>query len=226
VPPRTGCTGRTGLRSGACAWLQRMATNLVADVRPSSRQMRALIRLGFRDGAGGESGRLPAANGADGRGRSGCAVAAAWRSVVWVRCDPSPGNCDRDGSPTAKGCGWYIDILHTGGVETRYCHQLRHPTSPSGSMWWRESRSAWSVRRVTRPDRTCTSRSTSACSAGWYVANSRPRTRSTRCGTWPPTRARVCRGEPSVPWTPFHSWRAREVQRRDAQVPLTPKSSA
>lgn len=36
--------------------------------------------------------------------------------------------CDRDGDPTlTRGCGWYVDITHPGGIITRYCHQLVRP---------------------------------------------------------------------------------------------------
>ena len=26
-----------------------------------------------------------------------------------------------------RGCGWYVDIDHVGGIVTRYCHQLVQP---------------------------------------------------------------------------------------------------
>lgn len=52
--------------------------------------------------------------------------------VTRVRCnaigpDGSNWGCDRDGSPSVRGCGWYVDILHAGGVMTRYCHQVMPP---------------------------------------------------------------------------------------------------
>lgn len=38
-------------------------------------------------------------------------------------CDiHSGGSCDEDGSLFSSGCGWYVEILHEGGVLTRYCH--------------------------------------------------------------------------------------------------------
>jgi len=58
--------------------------------------------------------------------------AAADGVVIIVRCDAStasgdPYSCDVDGSPSIRGCGWYIDVLHAGDVITRYCHMLTRP---------------------------------------------------------------------------------------------------
>lgn len=58
--------------------------------------------------------------------------AAADGVVIMMRCDAStaggaPYSCDVDGSPSIRGCGWYIDILHAGDVVTRYCHMLSQP---------------------------------------------------------------------------------------------------
>ena len=49
-----------------------------------------------------------------------------------MRCDAHTADgtfwgCDRDGSPSIKGCGWYVDIMHANRVMTRYCHMIRHP---------------------------------------------------------------------------------------------------
>jgi murein DD-endopeptidase MepM/ murein hydrolase activator NlpD len=47
-----------------------------------------------------------------------------------VRCNvvPESHGCDQDGHPVnVKGCGWYVDIDHVGGIVTRYCHMLTHP---------------------------------------------------------------------------------------------------
>src|SRR5690606_2591136 len=57
--------------------------------------------------------------------------AAADGTVVLVACNASLNgasySCDVDGSPAVQGCGWYLDILHAGGVVTRYCHLLTRP---------------------------------------------------------------------------------------------------
>jgi murein DD-endopeptidase MepM/ murein hydrolase activator NlpD len=55
--------------------------------------------------------------------------AASTGTVVRVRCDTTPASwgCDRDGSPQIHGCGWYVDIRHTGDIYTRYCHMGQHP---------------------------------------------------------------------------------------------------
>jgi murein DD-endopeptidase MepM/ murein hydrolase activator NlpD len=31
-----------------------------------------------------------------------------------------------------RGCGWYLDITHPGGVTTRYCHLLTRPAVDEG----------------------------------------------------------------------------------------------
>lgn len=58
--------------------------------------------------------------------------AAAAGTVIWSGCDPSTGNCDIDGSPNTRGCGWYVDIIHAGGTGTRYCHLIRRPDVAEG----------------------------------------------------------------------------------------------
>ncbi len=59
-------------------------------------------------------------------------VAASAGTVSVVACqaiapDGSDYGCDRDGSPTIKGCGWYVEIQHGGGIMTRYCHMKTRP---------------------------------------------------------------------------------------------------
>ncbi|GIJ51814.1 hypothetical protein Val02_87000 [Virgisporangium aliadipatigenens] len=58
--------------------------------------------------------------------------AASAGRVIQMRCDARtsdgrPWGCGRDGSPSIKGCGWYVDILHAGGIITRYCHMGAPP---------------------------------------------------------------------------------------------------
>ncbi|NUT37743.1 MAG: M23 family metallopeptidase [Hamadaea sp.] len=58
--------------------------------------------------------------------------AAAAGTVLVARCDASTGDCDRDGSPSTPGCGWFLDIRHPGDVITRYCHLASRPAVGAG----------------------------------------------------------------------------------------------
>ncbi|MBA3488554.1 MAG: M23 family metallopeptidase [Longispora sp.] len=58
--------------------------------------------------------------------------AAAAGKVTVMTCNASTGNCDVDGSPSVKGCGWYIEIAHNSGAVTRYCHMARQPSVKVG----------------------------------------------------------------------------------------------
>jgi diguanylate cyclase (GGDEF)-like protein len=65
--------------------------------------------------------------------RGSIIVAASAGTVATVVCnawhvDGSWWGCDRDGHPqTVQGCGWYVDLIHVGGVLTRYCHLDTRP---------------------------------------------------------------------------------------------------
>ncbi len=68
----------------------------------------------------------PSHHGVDlGAGRNTPILAAASGVVIVSRCDV--GNCDRDGSPSTPGCGWFAEVLHAGQVITRYCHMNSRP---------------------------------------------------------------------------------------------------
>ncbi|HCT79895.1 MAG TPA: peptidase M23 [Micromonosporaceae bacterium] len=56
--------------------------------------------------------------------------AAASGVVIVSRCDV--GNCDRDGSPSTPGCGWFAEVLHAEQVITRYCHMNTRPNVSVG----------------------------------------------------------------------------------------------
>jgi murein DD-endopeptidase MepM/ murein hydrolase activator NlpD len=59
--------------------------------------------------------------------------AAAPGTVVEVVCDIQPGgSCDVPGSPTARGCGWYVKIAHPDRIATLYCHLLARPALQPG----------------------------------------------------------------------------------------------
>lgn len=72
----------------------------------------------------------------DGRGTTVRAAAAG--TVILVTCQATlggaPYSCDVDGSPQVTGCGWYLNILHSGGMVTRYCHLLTRPTVEVGDQ--------------------------------------------------------------------------------------------
>jgi murein DD-endopeptidase MepM/ murein hydrolase activator NlpD len=72
--------------------------------------------------------RRPGHDGVDLAAPHGTAVrAAASGTVLLALCDPATRVCDRDGSLSTPGCGWYVVLVHAGGVVTRYCHLMRRP---------------------------------------------------------------------------------------------------
>lgn len=51
-------------------------------------------------------------------------VVSAYCNAIDIR-DGSDWGCHRDGDPNlTSGCGWYVDILHSGQEMTRYCHMV------------------------------------------------------------------------------------------------------
>jgi murein DD-endopeptidase MepM/ murein hydrolase activator NlpD len=65
----------------------------------------------------------------------GTAVRAASAGVViTVVCNTSGTTCDVDGNPGVRGCGWYAEIQHPGGVITRYCHLIHQPAVTVGQV--------------------------------------------------------------------------------------------
>lgn len=91
------------------------------------------IRAGIVSGFGQRAGRLHAGVDLSKANIRGDAIRAASSGVVErVRCDSSTGTCDRDGSPSVRGCGWYVDIRHPGNVVTRYCHMVQRPSVAVG----------------------------------------------------------------------------------------------
>ncbi|MEV4536887.1 M23 family metallopeptidase [Asanoa sp. NPDC049518] len=81
--------------------------------------------------SGFRTAERPSHQGVDlGASRGDDILAAAAGTVIVSRCDNDsqpPFRCDRDGSPSTPGCGWYVDIKHAGEVITRYCHMLFRP---------------------------------------------------------------------------------------------------
>ncbi|MFG2043950.1 M23 family metallopeptidase [Dactylosporangium sp. NPDC048998] len=93
-----------------------------------------------KPGSGFRTPQRPAHDGVDLMAARGTPIhAASAGTVSRVRCnavDARTGadwGCDRDGDPElTRGCGWYVDIDHPGGVVTRYCHMLTHPAVIEG----------------------------------------------------------------------------------------------
>ena len=116
---------------GAALGLSAMGIDPCGSVFPQGwiQPVHAPIVSGFRT-----SGR-PGHDGVDlGAARHTTIVAAASGTVQRVRCnaiDIRTGRtwgCDRDGNPhLTRGCGWYLDIAHQGGIITRYCHMQIQP---------------------------------------------------------------------------------------------------
>jgi murein DD-endopeptidase MepM/ murein hydrolase activator NlpD len=75
----------------------------------------------------------PTHQGADLGAPRGTLIRVAATGVVIVsRCQAHTDaginwGCDRDGSPSINGCGWYVDVLHAGNFITRYCHMVSRP---------------------------------------------------------------------------------------------------
>jgi murein DD-endopeptidase MepM/ murein hydrolase activator NlpD len=53
--------------------------------------------------------------------------AASAGLVVTSMCQSGSGTCDRDGSPSVSGCGWYVKVRHAAGLSTLYCHMQSRP---------------------------------------------------------------------------------------------------
>ncbi len=74
-------------------------------------------------------------------------VAASAGTVVYADCQPSTrthGGCDRDGSPSVPGCGWYVDLKHADNVYTRYCHMVSRPLVTVGQQVQAGQQIGWS----------------------------------------------------------------------------------
>lgn len=124
----TGVAGAAGLEAGLrCAEIGEVTAAGWFRPVPGS------VTSGFRTAA------RPTHYGIDTADERGTVVrAAADGTVVVSTCDATlggqPYSCDVDGSPQVSGCGWYVDLLHAGGVVTRYCHLLSRPDVTVGEQ--------------------------------------------------------------------------------------------
>lgn len=116
----TGAGGATG--GGVTAGGAAAPVTATGWVRPTP----GAIVSGFR------TRDRPTHNGVDlAAPRDAIVRAAAAGTVVTVTCNASlnggPYPCDRDGSDTVRGCGWYVEVRHPGDIVTRYCHLGHRP---------------------------------------------------------------------------------------------------
>ncbi|RKN17060.1 M23 family metallopeptidase [Micromonospora musae] len=89
-----------------------------------------------RVGSGYRTSQRPGHDGVDIAAGKGTAIhSAASGRVLVSKCDPDNSgreSCDVDGYPGKGGCGWFVDILHSGGIITRYCHMVTRPQVQEG----------------------------------------------------------------------------------------------
>lgn len=111
------CDAAAGARIAASGWTAPLPGGIVSGFRTAER---------------------PSHNGVDlaADKRTPIHAASAGRVLV-ARCDPDHAgrrDCDRDGWPDKGGCGWFVDILHSSGYITRYCHMIQRPEVVPGQL--------------------------------------------------------------------------------------------
>lgn len=90
--------------------------------------VRAIVGSGFR------TAQRPNHQGVDLIAERNTKIYAAAAGEVLVSVCQASDGCDGDGGVNVRGCGWYVDILHAGGVITRYCHMEYQPEVRVGQM--------------------------------------------------------------------------------------------
>ncbi|HET9516363.1 MAG TPA: M23 family metallopeptidase [Actinoplanes sp.] len=93
---------------------------------PQSGSVGGVVGSGFR------TADRPSHQGVDLILGRGMPVRAATSGIVTVvKCNidhRGTQTCDVDGWPGKGGCGWMVEVVHSGNVMTRYCHLVRRPT--------------------------------------------------------------------------------------------------
>jgi murein DD-endopeptidase MepM/ murein hydrolase activator NlpD len=89
---------------------------------------------GFRAGNGFRAGAQTWHIGLDFMSFVGTPIRAATAGrVVEVVCNIQPGyTCDKPGSASVRGCGWYVKLAHPGRLSTIYCHMVSRPPVEAG----------------------------------------------------------------------------------------------
>jgi murein DD-endopeptidase MepM/ murein hydrolase activator NlpD len=84
-------------------------------------------------GSGFRTSSRPTHDGVDMAARKNTPIrAVSGGTVITSVCNASTNNCDVDGSPSIRGCGWYVEVEHAGKIVTRYCHMIRRPSVSVG----------------------------------------------------------------------------------------------
>lgn len=133
-------------RDGYAAW-EPLAEAVVADLTTGCGTSGALSESGWTSPLPGidvcsdyRTAERPGHDGVDLCAPKGLPIrAAASGVVVEMMCNAStldgdPYSCDKDGSPSVLGCGWYVDILHVDATVTRYCHMREKPEVVVGQL--------------------------------------------------------------------------------------------
>ncbi|HZE40909.1 MAG TPA: M23 family metallopeptidase [Stackebrandtia sp.] len=100
-----------GAQIAASGWTAPVKAPIVSGFRPPDRPTHYGVDLGAKRGTD-----IHAASGG---------------VVITVECNASlngaPYSCDKDGSVSVLGCGWYVEVKHADNIITRYCHMQEHP---------------------------------------------------------------------------------------------------
>jgi murein DD-endopeptidase MepM/ murein hydrolase activator NlpD len=118
---------RRGATPPACAAVNAVAAPATTWVHPLP---------GFPAGNSFRTPKQPYHIGVDLMAFNGTPIRAASAGrVAEVVCNIEMGqSCDRPGSPSIRGCGWYVKLEHADRVSTLYCHLVRKPDLTVGQQ--------------------------------------------------------------------------------------------